>query len=39
MDNKTNQGLQFLIFERLLNHLRERKDAQNIDLMNLSGFL
>ena len=38
MDNKTNQGLQFLIFERLLNHLRERKDAQNIDLMNLSGF-
>ena len=39
MDNKTNQGLQFLTFERLLNHLRERKDVQNIDLMNLPGFL
>ena len=38
MDNKINQGLQFLTFERLLNHLRERKDVQNIDLMNLSGF-
>jgi hypothetical protein len=38
MDNKTNQELQSLTFERLLNHLRERKDVQNIDLMNLSGF-
>ena len=38
MDNKTNQGLQSLTFERLLSHLRERKDVQNIDLMNLSGF-
>jgi hypothetical protein len=39
MDNKTNQGLQSLTFERLLNHLGERKDVHNIDLMNLSGFL
>ena len=38
MDNKTNQELQSLTFERLLNHLRERKDVQNINLMNLSGF-
>ena len=38
MDNITNQELQSLTFERLLNHLRERKDVQNIDLMNLSGF-
>ena len=38
MDNKSNQELQSLTFERLLNHLRERKDVQNIDLMNLSGF-
>ena len=38
MDNKTNQELQSLTFERLFNHLRERKDVQNIDLMNLSGF-
>ena len=25
-------------FKRLLNHLDERKDVQNIDLMNLAGF-
>ena len=25
-------------FERLIQHLRERKDVQNIDLMNLAGF-
>ena len=38
MDNKLNQELQSLTFERLLSHLRQRKDVQNIDLMNLSGF-
>ena len=38
MDNIINQELQSATFERLLNHLRERKDVQNIDLMNLSGF-
>jgi hypothetical protein len=38
MDNEINQELQSATFERLLNHLRERKDVQNIDLMNLSGF-
>ena len=38
MDNKINQELQSATFERLLVHLRERKDVQNIDLMNLSGF-
>jgi len=38
MDNKTNQELQSATFERLINHLRDRKDVQNIDLMNLSGF-
>jgi len=26
------------VFRRLLQHLDERKDVQNIDLMNLSGF-
>ena len=26
------------ILERLIKHLQERKDVQNIDLMNLSGF-
>ena len=25
-------------FRRLLAHLRERRDVQNIDLMNLAGF-
>ena len=38
MDDKTNQELQSATFERLINHLRKRKDVQNIDLMNLSGF-
>jgi len=38
MENKINQELQSATFERLLSHLRERKDVQNIDLMNLSGF-
>jgi hypothetical protein len=26
------------VFRRLLQHLDERKDAQNIELMNLAGF-
>ena len=38
MDNKTRQQLQSGVFERLIQHLRERKDVQNIDLMNLAGF-
>ena len=38
MDDKINQELQSATFERLLSHLRERKDVQNIDMMNLSGF-
>ena len=38
MDDKTKKELQSAAFERLINHLRERKDVQNIDLMNLSGF-
>ena len=38
MDKKINQELQSATFERLLNHLQGRKDVQNIDLMNLSGF-
>ena len=38
MEKKINQELQSATFERLLSHLRERKDVQNIDLMNLSGF-
>ena len=38
MDENTKKELQSGAFERLLNHLRERKDVQNIDLMNLAGF-
>ncbi len=38
MDDTTKKELQSAIFERLIHHLRERKDVQNIDLMNLAGF-
>ena len=38
MDEATKKEIQSKAFERLVNHLRERKDVQNIDLMNLAGF-
>ena len=38
MDDTTKIKLQSSVFERLIQHLRERKDVQNIDLMNLAGF-
>ena len=38
MDDATKKELQSASFERLIHHLRERVDVQNIDLMNLSGF-
>ena len=38
MDDNTKKELQSAAFDRLINHLRERKDVQNIDLMNLAGF-
>ena len=38
MDDITKKELQSAAFERLIQHLRERKDVQNIDLMNLAGF-
>ena len=38
MDNNIKKELQSAAFERLIQHLRERKDVQNIDLMNLAGF-
>ena len=38
MDDNTKQHLQSATFERLIQHLRERKDVQNLDLMNLAGF-
>ncbi|BAT57752.1 hypothetical protein GJW-30_1_00262 [Variibacter gotjawalensis] len=38
MDEKTQTELEAAAFRRLLSHLRERTDVQNIDLMNLAGF-
>ena len=38
MNENTKKELQSSTFERLLKHLDERKDVQNIDLMNLAGF-
>ena len=38
MDDNTKKELQSAAFERLIDHLRERKDVQNLDLMNLAGF-
>ena len=38
MDDQTRLELEAATFRRLLAHLDGRKDVQNIDLMNLSGF-
>jgi len=38
MNDSTKKELQSATFERLIQHLRERKDVQNIDIMNLAGF-
>ncbi|WP_323798041.1 DUF1244 domain-containing protein [Nisaea sp.] len=37
-DDQTRLELEAAAFRRLLAHLDERKDVQNIDLMNLAGF-
>ncbi|PWQ96071.1 DUF1244 domain-containing protein [Leucothrix pacifica] len=38
MDNDTKIKAEAAAFRGLVAHLQERKDVQNIDLMNLSGF-
>lgn len=38
MDKETEIALEAAAFRQLVAHLRERKDVQNIDLMNLAGF-
>jgi len=38
MDDNTRIALEAATFRRLVQHLRERTDVQNIDLMNLAGF-
>ena len=37
-DEKTQTELEAAAFRRLLAHLRDRSDVQNIDMMNLAGF-
>ena len=38
MDQMTRTELEAAAFRRLVSHLDENKDVQNIDLMNLAGF-
>ena len=38
IDPATTTELEAAAFRRLVEHLRERTDVQNIDLMNLAGF-
>lgn len=38
LDEAQKQALEAAAFRRLVAHLRERTDVQNIDLMNLAGF-
>ncbi len=38
MDDQTRIALEAATFRRLVAHLREHTEVQNIDLMNLAGF-
>ena len=38
MDDRTRTELEAAAFRRLRDHLAERADVQNIELMNLAGF-
>lgn len=38
MNEQTRIEVEAAAFRRLVEHLRERPDVQNIDLMNLAGF-
>jgi len=38
MKAATQTVIEAAVFRRLLSHLDSRKDVQNLDLMNLSGF-
>jgi hypothetical protein len=38
LDEQTRTELEAAAFRRLVAHLRERTDVQNIDMMNLAGF-
>jgi hypothetical protein len=38
MDENTREQLEAAVFRRLVSHLRERTDVQNIDVMITAGF-
>jgi uncharacterized protein len=38
LDRQTEIELEAAAFRRLVQHLRDRVDVQNLDLMNLAGF-
>ncbi len=38
IDDDTRTKLEAAVFRRLVAHLQERPDVQNIDIMNLVGF-
>ena len=38
LSDEQKRDLEAAAFRRLVGHLRERSDVQNIDLMNLAGF-
>lgn len=38
MDDQTRLELEAAAFRRLRDHLRDRTDVQNIEMMNLTGF-
>ncbi len=38
VEQSSEQAIEAAAFRRLLHHLDERKDVQNIELMNLAGF-
>jgi uncharacterized protein len=38
MDEKTQTEIEAAAFRRLVQHMRERTDVQNVDLMDLAGF-
>ncbi len=38
IDPATREAIEAAAFRKLVQHLRERNDVQNIDMMNLAGF-
>ena len=38
MDDRTRTELEAAVYRRLVEHLRNRTEVQNIDMMNLAGF-